>query len=79
MAELFSRKYSLGKWQTNICFAGFKEGDWWVQDIAASIPIRLLENLSEKRVLDLCAAPGAKHFNLLLSERMLPVDISASV
>ena len=58
---------------------GFKEGDWWVQDIAASIPIRLLENLSGKKVLDLCAAPGAKTLQLAsLGANVTAVDISAS-
>ena len=58
---------------------GFKEGDWWVQDIAASIPIRLLENLSGKKVLDLCAAPGAKTLQLASrGANVTAVDISAS-
>ena len=58
---------------------GFKEGDWWVQDIAASIPIRLLGNLSGKKVLDLCAAPGAKTLQLAsLGADVTAVDISTS-
>ena len=58
---------------------GFKEGDWWVQDAAASIPIRLLGNLSGKKVLDLCAAPGAKTLQLAsLGADVTAVDISAS-
>ena len=58
---------------------GFKEGDWWVQDTAASIPIRLLSNLTGKKALDLCAAPGAK--TLQLASRgadVTSVDISAN-
>lgn len=43
---------------------GFEEGSWWVQDIAASLPAKiLLDALDEPkgaRVLDLCAAPGGK-------------------
>ena len=39
---------------------GFKAGDWWVQDAAASLPIRLLGALDGKTVIDLCAAPGGK-------------------
>ena len=58
---------------------GFKEGDWWVQDTAASIPVRLLENLQGKKVLDLCAAPGAKTLQLAsLGASVTAVDISAS-
>lgn len=39
---------------------GFAEGNWWVQDFAASLPARLLGNVAGKMVIDLCAAPGGK-------------------
>lgn len=39
---------------------GYADGAWWVQDTAASLPARLLGNVSGKRVADLCAAPGGK-------------------
>jgi 16S rRNA (cytosine967-C5)-methyltransferase len=39
---------------------GFEEGAWWVQDVAASLPARLLGDVAGKRVADLCAAPGGK-------------------
>ncbi len=39
---------------------GFDEGAWWVQDVAASLPARLLGDVAGKRVADLCAAPGGK-------------------
>lgn len=42
---------------------GFSEGAWWVQDLAASLPARLL-GPGEGRVLDLCAAPGGKTLQL---------------
>ena len=42
---------------------GFEEGQWWVQDIAASIPARLLGS-GPGTVLDLCAAPGGKTMQL---------------
>lgn len=42
---------------------GYAEGDWWVQDLAASIPARLLGN-GPGRALDLCAAPGGKTLQL---------------
>lgn len=44
--------------------AGFSGGDWWVQDLAASIAARLLGNGNGKSVLDLCAAPGGKTMQL---------------
>ncbi|MEQ9519265.1 MAG: transcription antitermination factor NusB [Parvibaculum sp.] len=43
---------------------GFKEGAWWVQDLAASLPPRLLGNVEGEEVLDLCAAPGGKTLSL---------------
>ncbi len=42
---------------------GFDEGAWWVQDLAASIPARLLGE-GKGHVLDLCAAPGGKTLQL---------------
>lgn len=39
---------------------GFSEGSWWVQDMAATIPAQLLGDVHNKRVIDLCAAPGGK-------------------
>ena len=44
--------------------ADFKAGDWWVQDLAASIPARLLGEGAGKHALDLCAAPGGKTMQL---------------
>lgn len=43
---------------------GFAEGAWWVQDFAASLPVRLLGAKPGERVLDLCAAPGGKTLQL---------------
>lgn len=44
--------------------AGFDEGAWWVQDLAASLPARLLGAGDGRRVLDLAAAPGGKTLQL---------------
>ncbi|WP_086617850.1 RsmB/NOP family class I SAM-dependent RNA methyltransferase [Erythrobacter tepidarius] len=43
---------------------GFKTGDWWVQDLAASLPARLLGAGEGRSALDLCAAPGGKTMQL---------------
>ncbi|WP_334184085.1 RsmB/NOP family class I SAM-dependent RNA methyltransferase [Novosphingobium sp.] len=43
---------------------GFRDGAWWVQDLAASLPARLLGAGEGRRVLDLCAAPGGKTLQL---------------
>ena len=42
---------------------GFADGAWWVQDLAASLPARLLGS-GPGRALDLCAAPGGKAMQL---------------
>ncbi|NMM44807.1 methyltransferase domain-containing protein [Rhodospirillaceae bacterium KN72] len=44
---------------------GFLEGKWWVQDVAATLPALLLGDVSGKRVIDLCAAPGGKTLQLV--------------
>jgi len=43
---------------------GFRDGEWWVQDLAASLPARLLGPGEGRRALDLCAAPGGKTLQL---------------
>lgn len=43
---------------------GYDDGVWWVQDIAAAIPARLLGDGAGRRALDLCAAPGGKTMQL---------------
>ncbi|NIJ17658.1 RsmB/NOP family class I SAM-dependent RNA methyltransferase [Sphingobium vermicomposti] len=43
---------------------GFDEGAWWVQDLAASCPARLLGAGEGRVALDLCAAPGGKTMQL---------------
>ena len=40
--------------------AGYHEGEWWVQDIAATLPASLLGAKEGDTLLDLCAAPGGK-------------------
>lgn len=44
---------------------GYAEGAWWVQDLAATLPVQVLRPTSGERVLDLCAAPGGKTAQLL--------------
>ena len=58
---------------------GFGEGHWWVQDIAASIPARLLGAGAGRTVLDLCAAPGGKTMQLAAAGfEVTAVDMSKS-
>src|SRR5207302_7968481 len=46
---------------------GYGEGAWWVQDAAASLPARLLGDVRQRLVADLCAAPGGKAAQLSLA------------
>lgn len=56
----------------------FEQGGWWVQDLAASLPARLLES-GPVEVLDLCAAPGGKTMQLAAAgKRVTSVDASES-
>jgi 16S rRNA (cytosine967-C5)-methyltransferase len=43
---------------------GYRDGAWWVQDLAATLPARLLGRGEGRRALDLCAAPGGKALQL---------------
>ncbi|TAJ36717.1 MAG: methyltransferase domain-containing protein [Reyranella sp.] len=57
---------------------GFAEGAWWVQDAAATLPVRLLGEVAGKRVADLCTAPGGKLMQLCAAgAAVTAVDISA--
>lgn len=60
---------------------GFQEGAWWAQDVAASMPARILEQVSDglegKRVADLCAAPGGKTMQLVsMGANVTAIDLS---
>ena len=56
---------------------GFTEGQWWVQDAAAALPVRLFGDVAGKSIADLCAAPGGKTAQLALAgARVTAVDRS---
>ena len=58
---------------------GFAEGNWWVQDAAATLPVHLLGDVKGKRVLDLCAAPGGKTMQLAAKgAKVTAVEIDAA-
>ena len=57
---------------------GFGGGRWWVQDLAASLPARLIADEAAD-VFDLCAAPGGKTMQLTAAgHRVTAVDSSES-
>lgn len=58
---------------------GYNEGAWWVQDVAASLPVQTLpKDLHGLKVLDLCAAPGGKTAQLAArGAQITAIDISA--
>jgi len=56
---------------------GFRSGDWWVQDAAAALPVKMLGDITGKQVADLCAAPGGKTLQLAAGgARVTAVDSS---
>ncbi|MBV7407869.1 RsmB/NOP family class I SAM-dependent RNA methyltransferase [Maritimibacter sp. DP1N21-5] len=58
---------------------GYDAGDWWVQDVAASLPARVLGAKPGERVLDLCAAPGGKTLQLAAAGAdVTAVDVNAA-
>lgn len=52
---------------------GFEDGQWWVQDAAATIAAKCFDDLNGKRALDLCAAPGGKTMQMI----SLGADVTA--
>ncbi len=58
---------------------GFTEGQWWVQDAAAALPVQLFGDVAGKTIADLCAAPGGKTAQLAQAgARVVAVDRSSN-
>ncbi len=58
--------------------AGFQDGRWWVQDVAATLPVKMLGEINGEEVIDLCAAPGGKTAQLCdAGAKVFSVDISS--
>jgi len=56
---------------------GYNEGAWWVQDISASLAANYFSDISGKRILDLCAAPGGKTAQLIsMGAKVTSLDAS---
>lgn len=57
---------------------GFVEGAFWVQDMAAQLPVTALGNVQGRRIADLCAAPGGKTMQLAAAgAQVVAVEASA--
>ena len=57
---------------------GYNEGQWWVQDAAAALPVKLFGDVAGLEVLELCAAPGGKAAQLAAAgAHVTAVDKSA--
>ena len=55
----------------------YKKGTWWVQDYSAMLPVSLLDNISNKRIIDMCSAPGGKAFQILSqNENLIMYEIN---
>ena len=56
---------------------GYDSGDWWVQDAAAALPVKILNPQPGEDILDLCAAPGGKTLQLAAAgARVTALDLS---
>jgi 16S rRNA (cytosine967-C5)-methyltransferase len=61
-----------------VSLPGYAEGAWWIQDAAASLPVRLLAGIEGRDVVDLCAAPGGKTAQLVnAGARVTAIDRSS--
>ncbi|MBR1600634.1 MAG: RsmB/NOP family class I SAM-dependent RNA methyltransferase [Alphaproteobacteria bacterium] len=68
------RIYNASKVQT---LPEYQSGQWWIQDVAASLPVISAGNISNKKVIDLCAAPGGKTAQLAANQAdVTAIDIS---
>ena len=57
----------------------YASGNWWVQDIAAALPVAVMGDITDKKVIDLCAAPGGKTAQLCAKGAVVTaLDISAA-
>ncbi len=59
--------------------AGYAAGAWWVQDVAATLPVASLGDLGGRRVLDAGAAPGGKTAQLIhAGAEVTALDVDAA-
>ena len=54
----------------------FKKGEWWVQDFSSMLPLAINSKIKNLQILDLCAAPGGKAFQILSGNKVVLNDIN---
>ena len=54
----------------------FEKGEWWVQDFASMLPLALNSKTKNLNILDICAAPGGKAFQVLSNNKAVLNDIN---
>ena len=72
-----SKKSAFVKTQKKIIdINNFERGEWWVQDFASMLPLALISKTKNLSVLDICAAPGGKAFQILSKNKVVLNDIN---
>ena len=51
----------------------YNKGEWWVQDFSSMLPIYLSKEIKNKKIIDLCAAPGGKTFQSLAKSNKITI------
>ena len=54
----------------------FEKGEWWVQDFASMLPLVFNSKTKNFNILDICAAPGGKAFQVLSNNKVVLNDIN---
>ncbi len=53
----------------------FSKGDWWVQDFSSFFPLQNLQiKANNSKILDACAAPGGKSFQILSKKSQITLN-----
>lgn len=55
----------------------YDKGNWWVQDFSSMIPLAINDNINNLEILDICAAPGGKSFQILSDNKVTLNDKSS--
>ncbi len=54
----------------------FHKGEWWVQDFSSMLPLAINNKIKNNDILDICAAPGGKAFQILSNNNVILNDIN---